>query len=236
MTKKKKRYGTRPPGKSPLQQLRSVDQEIFRLCQERTALFADLDDADAIERLLVRSRTGDSLEKLARQGPMEVAQLAAVLRELDSAARSVARRQSVAYLGPRFSYSHLAAIERFGQAGELLAVSSIAGVFDAVDRGDAVFGVVPIENSTDGRIVDTLDRFATMPVRICGEVPMRIHHNLLGVGPLSDVEEVQSKPQALSQCRHWLARHLPKARLVPSASTTAAAEAAAARSPHRRHR
>src|SRR5690606_38222746 len=81
---------------------------------------------------------------------------------------------------------------------------------------------------TDGRIVDTLDRFVGSPVRICGEVSLPIHHHLLGRGPLEQVREVQSKPQALSQCRGWLARHLPAVRQVAAASTTAAAQAAAA--------
>jgi chorismate mutase/prephenate dehydratase len=87
--------------------------------------------------------------------------------------------------------------------------------------------LVPIENSTDGRIVDTLDMFVRLPVRICGEVQMRIHHNLLGNGSRGEVREVYSKPQAISQCREWLAKHLPEARTVPVTSTAAAAQRAA---------
>ncbi len=117
----------------------------------------------------------------------------------------------VAYLGPAFSYSHLAAIERFGQSSQLLPVAAISAVFEAVHRGDAQYGIVPIENSTDGRIVDTLEMFVRLPVCICGEVPMRIHHCLLAKCALPDVREVHSKPQALSQCRQWLSQQLPHA-------------------------
>ncbi len=107
-----------------------------------------------------------------------------------------------------------------------MPVGTIAAVFEEVEQGQAEFGVVPLENSTDGRIADTLDNFARREVRICGEVQLRIHHNLLGTGARGDVEEVQSKPQAISQCRNWLARHMPQARIVEVASTTAAAQAA----------
>ena len=109
---------------------------------------------------------------------------------------------------------------RVGAGGDNL------GVFDALNRGQADFGLVPIENSTDGRVTDTLDMFARLPVRICGEVQLRIHHHLLGKCRRSEVKEVYSKPQALSQCRTWLARHLPDARTVEMASTTAAARLA----------
>ena len=166
-----------------------------------------------------------------QKGPLAAEDLRAVFRELDSATRALVRVHRVAFLGPEFSYSHLAAIAQFGHSSELIPVSTIGGVFESVENGDAQFGVVPIENSTDGRIVDTLDCFVRSPVQICGEVPMPIHHNLLAQRTLTDVQEVHSKPQALSQCRNWLTRHLPGARQVASSSTTAAAQAAA-QNPH----
>ncbi len=87
-------------------------------------------------------------------------------------------------------------------------------------------GIVPIENSTDGRVADTLDMFTRLPAHICGEVQLRIHHNLLGKCSRAEVEEVYSKPQALSQCRNWLARHLPSARTIEVTSTSTAAQLA----------
>jgi len=150
-----------------------------------------------------------------------------VFREIDSATQALLAPIRVAYLGPEYSYSHLAAIERFGNSAELVPVASIAAVFEEVDQGRVRAGIVPMENSTDGRIVDTLGMFARLPIRICGEVRMRIHHTLLGQGSRAEVLEVHSKPQALSQCREWLAKNLPAAKLVPTASTTAAAQQAA---------
>ena len=95
-----------------------------------------------------------------------------------------------------------------------------------MNRGQSDNGLVPIENSTDGRIADTLDMFTRLPVRICGEVNMPIHHTLLGKCPRTEVKEVYSKPQALSQCRNWLAKHLPAARTVEVTSTSTAAQLA----------
>jgi chorismate mutase/prephenate dehydratase len=99
-------------------------------------------------------------------------------------------------------------------------------VFEEVERDQSQFGVVPMENSTDGRVSDTLDCFSRSHVRICGELPLRIHHCLLGVGRRDAVQKIYSKPQPLSQCRNWLARHLPQADLTEVASTAEAARRA----------
>ena len=163
----------------------------------------------------------------ANQGPLSDGTMRAIFRELLSGVRELVRKTRVVYLGPEFSYSHLAAVERFGTSTELVPVPTIAAVFDALSRHQADVGVVPIENSTDGRVADTLDMFARLPLRICGEVQLRIHHCLLGKCSRSQVLEVCSKPQALSQCRAWLARHLPEARTVEMDSTAAAARLAA---------
>lgn len=135
--------------------------------------------------------------------------------------------QPVAYLGPIYSYSYLAAVKHFGQATSLVPVATIAAVFEELVRHQAAFGVVPIENSTDGRVVDTLGMFARWPVRVCGEVLLPVHHCLLGRCPRGQITEIYSKPQALSQCRAWLSHHVPDARLIEVASTAAAARLAA---------
>jgi chorismate mutase/prephenate dehydratase len=221
----KRKSPARAQGASPRLQLKRLNREIVRLCNERARL---INAVQRPEELLASSQPDILDAPLPHQpGPLRSEHLEAIFRELNSATWSLVHRDRVAYLGPEFSYSHLAAIERFGQSLELLPVSTIGGVFEAVERGDSRFGVVPIENSTDGRIVDTLDRFVRSPVRICGEVSLPIHHYLLARGSLSEIREVHSKPQALSQCRNWLARHLPSARHVPAPSTTSAAQAAA---------
>ncbi|TWU48776.1 Prephenate dehydratase [Rubripirellula tenax] len=149
-----------------------------------------------------------------------------VLRHLASLCLQSIHELRVAYLGPKHSYSHLAAIKYFGDASALTPVSSIPAVFDAIERGDVASGIVPIENSTDGRVVDTLGMFVRREMQICGEVVMAIHHNLLSKTPRHEIVEVHSKPQALSQCRGWLAKNLPSARLVEISSSAAAAELA----------
>jgi chorismate mutase/prephenate dehydratase len=159
-------------------------------------------------------------------GPLRDEAVRAVFRELISGTRAVQAPTRVAFLGPEFTFSHLAAINRFGQSAELVPVGTIAAVFEEVQRGHAQYGVVPMENSTDGRVSDTLECFSRSHVRICGELPLRIHHCLLGVGTREEVETVYSKPQALSQCRNWLAKHLPLARVQELASTTDAAQKA----------
>lgn len=174
--------------------------------------------ATEINHLAVQSQaTDDRLDADAK---------AAVLRHLSSVCLQSVHELRVAYLGPKHSYSHLAAIKFFGDATSLVPVSSIAAVFDAVDRGDTATGIVPIENSTDGRVVDTLGMFVRRDMGICGEVLLPIHHNLLSRVPRDQITAVHSKPQALSQCRAWLAKNLPHAQLVEVSSTAAAAELA----------
>ena len=114
---------------------------------------------------------------------------------------------------------------KFGEAVEHVPVGSIAAVFEEVNRRHVQFGIVPLENSTDGRIADTLEMFVRLPgLKIRAEVRLRIHHCLLGKGEWGQVQRVYSKAQALSQCRHWLGKNLPQARVIDVVSTAAAAE------------
>ncbi len=227
---KKKTTASADPSSPPAtraqikREVSDFNRQIEQLCHQRAACLRQLEHLEDARSVLQAARPESSAGSQASLAPDE---MRTVFRDLDSATLALWRRPRVAFLGPEFSYSHIASIHRFGQSAELLPTSSISGVFEAVQRGDADFGLVPIENSTDGRIVDTLDMFVRLPLQVCGEVPLRIHHNLLGLCELNEIREVQSKPQALSQCRMWLARHLPKAQLVPATSTTAAAEAAA---------
>jgi chorismate mutase / prephenate dehydratase len=160
-------------------------------------------------------------------GPLSDDSLKAIYRELISGSRAIEQHIRVAHLGPAWTYSHLAALHRFGSSVEFVPVASISAAFEEVQAGHSHYGVVPLENSTDGRIADTLDNFSRLPVKICAEVPLRIHHTLLATCDRTSVAEVYSRPQALSQCRNWLARHLPDARLIEVTSTSAAAEMAA---------
>lgn len=217
-------------GKTPKTQLTRIERELVALLQEHAQWLTELaeNSKETADRRLADLAQG-KLPKLPKNasGPLTPSTLTAIFRELASSERSLYQQQRAAYLGPEHSYSHLATLERFGSGADLVPVGSIAAVFEEVVQHHVQWGVVPIENSSDGRIVDTLEMFTRSEVQICGEVPLPIHHNLLGMGSRSSIEEVCSKPQALSQCRNWLATHLPKARLVPMSSTTAAAERAA---------
>lgn len=211
-------------------ELRRLDQELLKLINRRaTTTTALLESRPNPQEGLYNPRADDDLWKQleeANPGPLPMHAIRGVYRNVLSAARRRVKTQRVAYLGPPFSFTHIAAIERFGEAADLIPVSTIAAVFEEVNRGHADFGLVPIENSTDGRIVDTLDMFTRLPLRICGEVQISVHHNLLARCPRSEINEIYSKPQALSQCREWLARNMPHARLIEVTSTSTAAQLA----------
>lgn len=207
-----------------------IDQEILKLINQRAKLTVNWINAqDSPRKALFSPEVDDEIvaaliEKNA--GPLSADTVRGVFRQILSGARRNVGVQRVAYLGPAFSYSHQAAIERFGESADLIPVSTIASVFEEVNRGHVEFGIVPIENSTDGRIVDTLDMFTRLPLRICGEVHISVHHNLLAKCPRGEITEVYSKPQAFSQCRNWLNRHMPHARLHDVTSTSTAAQLA----------
>lgn len=235
MTKKRteKSTGTSAnANKTPAQLARQVaklDKQIAELAQQRAKAFLKrLDASDSADVDFDREDTQRIAAAVSRvKGPLDDETLAAMLRELASGCRSLRQPLRICHLGPAFSYSHLAAVRKFGQSASMVPVQTIKSVFEEVDQGTSDLGLVPIENSTDGRIVDTLDMFARLPVKICGEVQLRIHHNLLAKCERAEVTEIYSKPQALSQCRDWLATHMPDARLVEMSSTAKAAELAA---------
>jgi chorismate mutase/prephenate dehydratase len=144
-----------------------------------------------------------------------------------SGARALQKRPKIAYLGPEATFTHIAAIKRFGSAVEYIKTDSITDVFTEVERRRADFGVVPIENSTEGAVNHTLDMFMESDLKICSEVVLEIEHNLLSKGSLSSIKKVYSNPQVLGQCRLWLEANLAQVELIPVSSTTKAAQIAA---------
>lgn len=211
--------------------VRKLEESLVQLLQAHAAACLDLaqlhpDKTDKLLTQLVQEKRINQLMK-GSDGPLLPTAIAAVLRELAAGEKAQLDIDRVAFLGPAHSYSHLATLRRFGHSAELVPVGTIASVFQEVACGQVKWGVVPIENSTDGRIVDTLEMFTKTPVKICGEVPLPIHHNLLGSGKREGIQEIHSKPQAISQCREWLAHHMPHAKLIPTSSTTVAAQCAA---------
>jgi chorismate mutase/prephenate dehydratase len=212
---------TKQPTQEDLQQLRQIDENLLDSLARRVKWLQEhrtTEGPQAHFAPLIRSGADWAGGELLHEWLMHTASLSE---------RLSGRQVSVVYLGPIYSFSYLAAVKYFGLGCELHAVASIGAAFEEILRGQATFAVVPIENSTDGRIVDTLSRFARTPVQICGEVLLPVHHCLLARGQRNQIQEVQSKPQALSQCRNWLSEHLPEARLVEVPSTAVAAAAAA---------
>lgn len=231
MTQKKttaaNKSGSKGPSLTTLRtQIDKLDGDILKLINDRAKLCVQIGDLKAADGVPVFSaeREDEILTRIleSNKGPLTPHSVRAIFRELMSGGRELQQTMRIAYLGPEYSFSHVAAIERFGSSVEYIPVGSIAGVFEAVNRGQADQGLVPIENSTDGRIADTLDMFTKLPLRICGEVSLRVRHNLIARCPQSEIREVYSKPQALSQCRKWLATNVPMAQLREVASTSTA--------------
>jgi chorismate mutase/prephenate dehydratase len=228
--------GSRKAGLPALRsQIDSIDRQLVGLMNDRAEIARQIGHLkqSSGQQTYDPSREETVLERVAaaNAGPLSNDSVKAVFRELISGSRAIEQHLRVAHLGPAWTYSHLAALHRFGSAVDFVPVASISAAFEEVQAGHSHYGVVPLENSTDGRIADTLDNLARLPVKICAEVPLRIHHTLLASCDRSAIREVYSRPQALSQCRNWLARHLPSARLVEVTSTSAAAETAA-KTPH----
>jgi chorismate mutase/prephenate dehydratase len=209
----------------------SLDRDLVALLNRRAAVAAQIGQIKASQGLEVWSpaREEEVLAQAlaAHQGPLPTETLRLIFRELMSGSRALQRTLRVACLGPRYSYSYLASVAKFGHSVEHVPVGSIAAVFEEVNRRHVQFGLVPLENSTDGRIADTLEMFARLPgLKIRAEVRLRVRHCLIGKGELGQIRRVYSKAQALSQCRHWLSKNLPEAQLVEVVSTAAAAELA----------
>lgn len=214
--------------KTPAQrQIDKLDREILELINQRVALAAQRVDAN--EETPGWQATLQHVDHIAAtsKGPLDSAAIHNVFREIISGTHATVQATTVAYLGPEFTYSHLAAIERFGQSAELVPVATIAAVFEEVERKQADFGLVPIENSTDGRVADALECLARSPVKICGEVPLRIRHCLLANGSRNEIKKIYSKRQPFSQCRNWLSQHLPDVQLIEVGSSADAARRAA---------
>lgn len=162
------------------------------------------------------------------EGPLSGETMARLFREIMSACLALETTLKVAYLGPAGTFTQEAALKHFGHAVHTVSLGAIDEVFREVESGNAHFGVVPVENSTEGVINHTLDMFMNSPLRICGEVELRIHHHLLGKGTdRKSAKRVVSHLQSLAQCREWLDANLPGVERVAAASNAEAARIAA---------
>jgi len=160
-------------------------------------------------------------------GVLRDEEIVRLFREIMSACLAQEEPLKVGFLGPEGTFSQTAVYKHFGHSARVLALSTIDEVFHEVEAGHADFGVVPIENSTEGSVNHTLDRFLTSPLHICGEVEIRIRQNIMGMmRTLREVKRICSHPQSLAQCRQWLKETLPDVELIAESSNAEAARRA----------
>ena len=169
------------------------------------------------------------LDKVRRlnHGPLPDRCLEAVYRELMSGSFALEKPLRIGFLGPDGTFSHAASVQKFGSSVTHVPLTDIPSVFDEVVRGHIDYGLVPVENSLHGGVVDTLDAFLQSSAKICAEVKVTIHHNLLSRVPWAEVKTVYSKPEIFSQCRKWLAAMAKDRDVQPASSSSKAAEMAA---------
>jgi chorismate mutase/prephenate dehydratase len=227
-----------PPGEiSPeLGRLRDaidvVDREILAKLNERARLVQRVGDLKRTRRapVYVASRERDLVEALTEvnEGPFPDSGIAHVFREVISATRSLEEIARVAFLGPEGTFSHQAAVRQFGALVELAPAHTIRDVFELVERGDAHYGVVPVENTTEGAVTETYDALVESNLTLCGELLLEVSLDLMSQSAsLSGVRRLASHPQPLAQCRDWIHRHLPGIDVIETASTATAAALAA---------
>lgn len=161
------------------------------------------------------------------QGPLPNEALIDIVQLILKTSLSLQSEPKVAYFGSPATFTHLAALKSFGKGAELIPAKSIGEIFSIVEKRQVEFGVVPVENSTEGVVTHTLDMFLDSDLRICAEIILEISHHLLGRGTLEKVNKVYSHPQALAQCREWLEENVPTVRLGEVESTVKAAQMAA---------
>lgn len=211
-----------------------LDDQILDLLNQRTARAVEIGHLKKVSAsgAYVPAREKEVLDRLCRlnRGPLTDRNIRAIYREVMSASLSLENQVRVAFLGPASTYSHQAAMSRFGDSVDYVMCDSIADVFATVEKGSAHYGVVPIENSIDGGISATQDALTRTPLKICSEVYQPISHLLLAAHgtDAGAITRICSKQEALTQCRTWLEKHYPRTELVPVSSTAKGAQLAAA--------
>jgi chorismate mutase/prephenate dehydratase len=210
------------------QEIDRIDDELASLLQRRAALAQRIGQAKGGAPAYRPERESEILRRVGKsQGALPAERVAAVFREIISACRGLEEAIRVSYLGPEGTFSEQAVRKHFGAAVEALPVASVDEAFRRCESGAAQFTVVPAENSTEGVVGRTLDLLVSTPLRICGEIELRVQQNLLSLGQMGDIRKIYSHSQSLAQCNGWLAQHLPSAERVPVASNAEAAQRAA---------
>jgi len=212
-------------------QINELDLQLVKLLNERARIVVEIGKLknEAGEPVYAPDREKEVLATItkANKGPLPDRCLTAIWRELMSGSFALERPLRIAYLGPGGSFSHTAAMLKFGQSVEYESLADIRSIFDEVSKGHCDLGLAPIENTTGGGVIETLDALIESDVKICAEVLMAIHHSLLANCPLNQIEKIYSKPEIFTQCRNWLSATFKEAQTVAVASSAKAAQLAA---------
>jgi chorismate mutase/prephenate dehydratase len=206
-----------------------IDDKILDLLNERAGVVIDVGKVKegASSDFYVPSREQAIYQRLTgvNDGPFPNDGIRRVFREIISASLNLEQPMKVAFLGPQATFTHVAAMQQFGFSAQLVPQKSISAVFEDVERERAHYGVVPVENSTEGVVSHTLDMFIDSDLKINAEVLLEVSHDLLSrSGEMSSIKRIVSHPQALAQCRNWLEENLPDVPLVDVSSTAMAAQ------------
>lgn len=209
----------------------SIDAQLLELLNDRAnqAIEVGRIKKEAGREFYVPSREKEVLERIlaSNKGPFPNDALKLIYREIMSASLSLEEPLKVAFLGPEGTFTHMACLQQFGSSSRFISKKSISDVFDEVERGKADYGIVPVENSNEGMVTHTLDRFVEFSSSICGEVLLPISHYLMNAtGKFEDIKKIYSHPQPIAQCRNWLASNAPDIPVIDVASTALAAEMA----------
>src|SRR2546423_6557744 len=207
------------------------DAQIVKLLNERTRHVLAIGEIKlkAGEEVYAPHRGRAVLQRIRRlnQGPMSDDSLRAIYREIMSSALSLEKTLTVAYLGPEATFTHQAAIRRFGSSLRYVAQKTIADVFSEVSKNRADYGVVPVENSTEGVVTHTLDMFVDSDLKIVSQIILPVQQCLLSNSPRAQIKKLFAHPQALAQCRAWVQNHLPRVEIIETSSNARSAELAA---------
>lgn len=206
-----------------------IDEKILELINERLLLAKKIGEIKKgnNEQVFDSGRENSIIKRLSalNNGLLSQKSLKYIVNEIFAASREIQKKSIVVYLGPKATFTHIAAIKHFGRCVSFFAQDCLHDVFYEVEKGNYDYGVVPIENSIEGAVNHTLDLFFESNLRICAEIYTSISHDLLSKnGDLKDIKTVYSHPQAFAQCRTWLKRYMPNVALVECASTAHAAK------------
>jgi chorismate mutase/prephenate dehydratase len=218
------------PLESLRQQIDKLDEQIVQLLNARARVVVEVGKIKQSTggAIYAPDREKTVLDKVRKlnSGPLPDRCLEAVYRELMSGSFALEKPLKIGFLGPDGSFSHAAAVRKFGSSVDCVSMADIGGVFEEVVRGHIDYGLVPVENSLHGGVIDTLDAFLHSSAKICAEVLITVHHNLLSKSSWEQVKTIHSKPEVFSQCRNWLSTTAKGKDVQAAASTSRAAELA----------